>query len=189
MVVGDFQWHAAFTRHTQSLLVITLARKLRKRRVGLKIQAAPQDVVLPRKLSGHCLRLKVQGALHNVLADPRQVFPLLLPLPFSVMKVRAAIKVKASVRAAIKGNFITILNIDCGGVRDIIPTEVPSGLESKLRLICSLNNMLAHMFLINLVHKRTVYRRLHFIIVLYIEIGSGNMIKLKDMVGKEEVRS
>ncbi|KAG5225618.1 patatin protein [Salix suchowensis] len=27
------------------------------------------------------------------------------------------------------GNFITILSIDCGGVRDIIPTEVPSKLD------------------------------------------------------------
>ncbi|KAJ6758884.1 hypothetical protein OIU74_025523 [Salix koriyanagi] len=45
---------------------VALARKLRKRRVGLRIQAAPQDVVLPRKLTGCCLRLKVQGALQNV---------------------------------------------------------------------------------------------------------------------------
>ncbi|KAB5514763.1 hypothetical protein DKX38_028669 [Salix brachista] len=46
---------------------VALARKLRKRRVGLRIQAAPQDVVLPRKLTGCCLRLKVQGALQNGL--------------------------------------------------------------------------------------------------------------------------
>uniref|UniRef100_A0A6N2KFQ7 Uncharacterized protein n=1 Tax=Salix viminalis TaxID=40686 RepID=A0A6N2KFQ7_SALVM len=45
---------------------VALARKLRKRRAGLRIQAASQDVVLPRKLTGCCLRLKVQGALQNV---------------------------------------------------------------------------------------------------------------------------
>uniref|UniRef100_A0A6N2MIM2 Patatin n=1 Tax=Salix viminalis TaxID=40686 RepID=A0A6N2MIM2_SALVM len=46
---------------------------------------------------------------------------------------QASVGNESSVEPEHQGNFITILSIDCGGVRDIIPTEVPSVLESKLR--------------------------------------------------------
>ncbi|KAB5514784.1 hypothetical protein DKX38_028690 [Salix brachista] len=74
-----------------------------------------------------------------------------------------------------------IICIDCGGVRDIIPTEVPSVLESKL----STGGLMPSMLTAPNDKKRPLFASKD--IAKFYQDHTGNMIKLKDMLGKEGV--